>query len=109
MHSINIHAHAKRKKGDADVLQSSRLARFTDVIVYPIGITSLLMALPQMYEIWIVGNVSGVSFISWFAWFLISGFWIVYGAAHKVRAVMLLNCGSFVLYGLIALGIYLHT
>ena len=109
MHTGTVHHHARKRRDAGEELSTSPLARFIDIAVYPIGIASLLMAFPQVYEVWILGNVEGISLASWSAWAFFNIFWIVYGIVHKVPAISYLYVGWFLINGSIALGAFLMS
>lgn len=90
-------------------LVDTRWTRIIDIIIYPIGTISLLMTLPQAYEIWILGNVEGVSMMTWTAWTIISIFWVLYGIAHNARALVFMHSGWFLMNGLVALGLLMNA
>ncbi|MBY0110508.1 hypothetical protein K2Y00_00655 [Patescibacteria group bacterium] len=109
MHVATSHHHKRKHKEKGLPLNESRLARFIDIVIYPIGAASLLMALPQAYEVWVHQNVVGVSLATWGLWTIFSLFWITYGYVHKNRVIFYMNIGWFVLQGFISIGIILHS
>lgn len=85
------------------------LTKVMDIIIYPVGFLSVLMTLPQAYEIWILGKTEGVSLISWASWTFFAVLWTLYGIVHKSKVLILIH-GSWVLMnGLVALGILLNS
>lgn len=109
MHVATSHHHKRKHKEKGLPLNQSSLARFIDVTIYPIGIASLLMALPQAYEVWVNQNVVGVSVLTWGLWCIFSLFWITYGYVHKNRLIFYMNIAWFFLQGIITAGIIVHS
>lgn len=68
-----------------------RLARLLDDSVYLIGALNLAFTVPQLYEIVVYRNADGISLVSWVMYTCSAAFWVVYGVAHRARAVMILN------------------
>jgi uncharacterized protein with PQ loop repeat len=96
-----VHFFRKRR-------QEKRVRRFLDVIVYPIGLIGIVMAIPQLSEIWIRHNADGVSPISWAGWSLISLFWINYGFYHKERPILILNSLWFLINLSVSIGAFIY-
>lgn len=109
MHVATAHHHARKRFEAGKGLPQTPLARFIDVAIYPIGIASLLMALPQAYEVWVHQNVVGVSFATWGLWTVFALFWVLYGYVHKNWLIFWLNIGWFLLEGFISVGILVHS
>lgn len=109
MHIATAHHHVRKRFEAGKDLPKTPLARFIDLVIYPIGIASLLMALPQAYEVWVNKSVLGVSIATWGLWTVFSLFWILYGYVHKNWLIFGMNICWFVLQGFITVGIYLHS
>lgn len=108
--NIALKHHQKRARMlGGTPLVNNWVTKIIDVIIYPIGTVSLLMTLPQAYEVWILGHVEGVSLISWASWTVISVFWVIYGLAHKAKALVFIHGGWFFMNGLVALGILVNS
>ncbi|MBP9816707.1 MAG: hypothetical protein KBD05_01645 [Candidatus Pacebacteria bacterium] len=109
MQVSTAHHHARKRFEAGKTMPTSPLARFIDLAIYPVGIAALLMALPQVYEVWVNQNVVGVSIATWGLWTIFSLFWILYGYVHKNWLIFGMNIGWFFLQGVITLGVYLHS
>lgn len=102
--------HQKRARALKGLpLVENWVTRVIDVIIYPIGTISLLMTLPQAYEIWILGKTDGVSLLTWATWTFISVFWVLYGVVHKAKPLIFIHGGWFFMNGLVALGILANS
>jgi hypothetical protein len=103
------HHHARKQIKRGWPLIDSRAAHLLDKLAYPIGVASLLMSSPQIYDIFVNQQVAGLTFITWFMWSLFNLFWIFYGIVHKVKAILFLNMGWFIVNGIVAFGILLYS
>lgn len=107
-HAFRHHHHRERElEGRSPI--DTQLTRAIDVIVYPIGIASLALGLPQVYEVWVLGNVAGVSVLSWGAWAIFNIFWIFYGIVHRTPALVYLYIGWFIINSTVAIGAFLKS
>jgi len=109
MQVATSHHHKRKLREQGIDPVRTPLARFIDVAIYPIGVASLLMALPQAYEVWVHQNVVGVSIYTWGLWTVFSLFWITYGYVHKNWLIFFMNVGWFVLHGFILIGTVIHS
>jgi uncharacterized protein with PQ loop repeat len=101
-----LHHHEKRKKTMMGVpLTQTFWKGVLDVAIYPIGGLSLILTLPQVYEVWVLHKVDGISLITWSMWTLSSFFWCAYGAVHKATAIMFMQIGWIVLYTMVITGV----
>ena len=56
------------------------------------------MMIPQIVKIYVNKDASTLAFSSWFMFMLISVVWIIYGFAHKEKAVIFANCAWIIAY-----------
>lgn len=110
MHSPpSLAHHHKQKLIVAGIpLTNTKLSRLVDSLAYPIGLIGLASALPQVYQVWILGDAEGVSIITWSVWTLLSLFWMLYARIHKAHALAFLNTCWFFMHGLVAVGILVN-
>jgi len=102
--------HLKRKRAEnGSSLKKTFWVGVLDVIIYPIGFASLAMALPQAYQVWILGKTDGVSLMTWASWAVFSLFWIAYASVHKARALLTMQIGWFFVHMLVAIGIFVNS
>ncbi len=83
--------------------------RLIDKIIYPIAFISPIMAIPQIYNIWVLKEFEGVSLITWTAYFIVSCFWLYYGYVHKNKPILLTYICFIFLEGSIVLGLLLFS
>lgn len=62
--------------------------RFLDKIIFIVGVGAPLTTIPQIYNIYIVGQAGGVSTTSWASASVFSTIWLLYGLAHKEKAIV---------------------
>ena len=95
-----IHRPVVKKRTNSSFRILERLVPF-------IVVAGPLMTIPQVYQIWATHTADGVSLIAWIAYSTLSLFWVLYGLAHKDRAVFLNNLFYFVVCGLVVTGVLL--
>jgi uncharacterized protein with PQ loop repeat len=100
-----LHEHEDHTSEHYRKIHSKKWIRFVDKYIYVIALMSLSMTLPQIYDIWVTGNVSGISLISWLAYTLSSVVWLAYGLGHKEKVIIYSNICWIVLDLLIVVGI----
>jgi len=81
--------------------------RWLDRIVYAAGILSPIMTIPQAFQIWQTKDVASLSLVTWGTYTLVSIVWATYGVAHKEKPILIANAFSFLLNGIVTLGIVL--
>ena len=83
--------------------------RLLDNIVLIVGIIGPMMALPQIWRIYIEHNAAGVSAFTWgmFAFFNI--FWITYAIVHKTKILLIPYCLWFVMNSTVAIGALMYS
>lgn len=105
-----VRHHVRRAKIEKGMsLATTFWSRVIDVAIYPIGGLSLVLTIPQVYEVWVVKNVEGISLITWSMWTVSSLFWLMYGVVHKARAVAIMQIGWISLYILVIVGVLVHS
>lgn len=102
--------HVKRKRIMKGMpIIDTWLTRVIDVLIYPIGFLSVLMALPQAYDVWILGKTEGVSLVTWASWTFFAMLWTLYGIVHKSRVLILIHGSWIFMNGLVALGLLMNS
>lgn len=105
---FGVHHYAHRKR----LTKGKRDAGWLHAIngaAYFAGILGPLFTIDQVEKVWIQQDVSGVSLITWSANCLFSIVWVIYGIAHKERAIIITNALWVLLNGLVALGAFLYA
>jgi uncharacterized protein with PQ loop repeat len=67
-----------------------------------------LATIPQIYQVWSKGNVSGVSLATWFLYMITGVIWLVHGVRIKDKPVIVSGCFWTFAQALVVLGILLH-
>lgn len=104
------HLHL-RKRGHPELEpypHPDRQKRIADKMVYLASILTPVMTLPQVYNVWINGNVKGISVIAWGFYAIASAIWLWYGILHKEKPLIVLNAFMFVLNSLVAIGAIIY-
>ena len=102
--------HLKRKRAEKGIsLRKTFWTGVIDVLIYPIGFAGVAIALPQAYDIWILGKTDGVSLITWGSWSVFSLVWIAYASIHKAKALLAVQICWFFMHTLVAVGIILNS
>lgn len=77
-------------------------------IIYFGAFVGPLMTLPQVTKIWTEQKATGVSLITWAGYFCGAVLWLIYGALHKEKPIIVSNLGMIVMAFFIILGVVLY-
>ncbi len=105
------HIHKRRrinKPQPEPYPHQQRGKRILDIIIYPAGIIGPLLLVPQVIKIWTTRDATGVSAITFFGLMALGLIWIIYGAVHKDRPILIANVGFAILQFLVGLGAVLY-
>lgn len=105
---LALHHYHKRKMTSSTKRNKRFLTEFLDKVIYIVGISGVLVFVPQFVSIWSNGSIAGVSLISWLGMLVASMFWIFYGIVHKAKPILVINVLAAALQFGIVLGILLH-
>ena len=72
------------------------------------SVATMLMTVPQVYSVWVGGNVGGVSLLSWGAYLASACLWFVYGLQKKDKTIYVACIGWILLDAAIVIGVVLH-
>jgi uncharacterized protein with PQ loop repeat len=92
-----LHYHISKKRQISWLDKTAVIAAF----IYP------LSGLPQVIEVF-QGNVDGVSVSSWLGFIAFSTFFMIYGAVHKIKPMIITNALWLVIDGLVVAGVLVH-
>jgi len=92
-----LHFHISKKRQITWLDKTAVIAAF----IYPIS------GLPQVIEVF-QGNVAGVSVSSWVGFILFGTFFMIYGAIHKIKPMIITNALWLIIDGLVLLGVLMH-
>jgi uncharacterized protein with PQ loop repeat len=62
--------------------------RIIDTAAIFAGIVGPLMAMPQLYRIYIAQDASGLEPLSWFSWAILNLVFIAYALVHRDRVIL---------------------
>jgi len=103
------HMHKKAKTIEAVIKPKSKFQKMLDKLVYFTGLTTVLLSIPQVLEIWAYHNTAGISLITWSAFFVNSIIWTIYGIYHKELQIIIMYMCYFVINSLIVTGIIIYS
>ncbi|HLC51881.1 MAG TPA: hypothetical protein VJI98_01405 [Candidatus Nanoarchaeia archaeon] len=91
-HSHGLH-HYHRRKRKFQKLEPFphpvKWKRVIDHLIWVIIISGFIFTIPQILDIWVYRQAEGVSIVAWSWYALSSVFWIVYGFAHRDKAIII--------------------
>lgn len=87
---------------------SKRSVRILDAIVYVAGFLGPAFTLPQIYLVYVVGNIEGISIITWGAYALLNIPWIFYGLVHREPVITFTYTLWFVVNTAVVVGVLLR-
>ncbi len=70
-----------------------------------VSIATMVMTLPQIWTVWVDGQVAGVSLLSWGTYLLGSCLWLIHGLALRDKAIYVACIGWILLNGAVVLGV----
>jgi len=79
-----------------------------DSIIYIVAVAGPLIAIPQIFKIFIDKNASGVSGITWSAFLIGAFFWLVYGIMHKEKPIIVTNLIWILMTAIIVFGTFIY-
>ncbi len=102
-----IHEHSDKDNEKFKQIHEKKWIIWIDKYIYLVAMVSIVMTLPQIYEIWILQKVAGVSVVSWGTYGTMSILWMVYGLGHKEKVIIYSNMVWIILDFMIVLGVLL--
>ena len=73
-----------------------------------VSIATMVMTLPQIWTVWVDGQVAGVSLLSWGTYLLGACLWFVHGLALRDKTIYVACIGWIVLNGAVVVGVLLR-
>jgi uncharacterized protein with PQ loop repeat len=86
----------------------NKFKNIMDKVVYVAGIFSIIITLPQLFDVWIGQNASGVSNITWGGYMILAVVWVLYGIAHKEKPIIFLYSSFVVIDLLVVIGTFIY-
>lgn len=100
MHYLGLkHKHEQTKIHKTH--KKSSYNRFLDKLTWVVGIVGPFTVLPQIYAIFSTHSARGVSLATWALIFVVTFPWILYGAAHKDKTIIV----SFTMWEIVNLSV----
>jgi uncharacterized protein with PQ loop repeat len=88
MHGLIHHRLHKKKQSAATITRPAGWLLVLEKATIIAGVIGPTMVIPQIFKIYYLHNASGVSALSWFAFGVLDIPFLLYGAAHKDRPIM---------------------
>ena len=70
-----------------------------------LSIATMVMTLPQVWTVWVDGEVAGVSLLSWGTYLLGSCLWFVHGLALRDKTIYVACIGWILLNAAVVVGV----
>lgn len=103
-----VHEHTDKENERFKKIHEKRWIQFIDKYIYLVAMVSIVMTLPQVYDIWVLHKAAGVSAISWATYGTMSAIWVAYGRGHKEKVIMFSNAIWVVLDLFIVVGVMIY-
>ena len=100
-----IHEHTDKDNEHFKKIHEKKWIVWIDKYIYLVAMISIVMTLPQIYDIWVLHKVVGVSIISWATYGLMAVLWTVYGLGHKEKVIIFSNITWIFLDFMIVIGV----
>jgi uncharacterized protein with PQ loop repeat len=79
-----------------------------DKVLPVLSVFTMVMTVPQVWSVWVEGNVNGVSLLSWSAYLLSACLWFVHGLQRRDRTIWVACIGWVLLDAAVVLGVVLR-
>ncbi|MBI4193123.1 MAG: hypothetical protein HY536_00670 [Candidatus Colwellbacteria bacterium] len=106
--SRHVHLRKRNPKHLEPYPSPNALKRNIDRLVYIAGIAGPVMALPQLWTIWVHKNVAGLSLFTWASFAGLSAVWLLYGILHDEKPIILAQLLWVVLHLSVVVSIILY-
>jgi uncharacterized protein with PQ loop repeat len=73
-----------------------------------VSVATMVMTLPQIWTVWVEGQVEGVSLLSWGTYMVGACLWFVHGLAMRDKAIYVACIGWILLNGAVVVGVLVH-
>ena len=106
-----MHHLSKRRRFHKDLEEYPHpdpFKRLLDKVVNVVTVIAIILSVPQIIQVWASRQVSNLNLLTWGFYVIGNIVWLVYGFAHKDRAVIISSIGWFFVNALIALAILVY-
>jgi uncharacterized protein with PQ loop repeat len=100
MHQLGMRHKSERKRG-LKRTKNTPYVVFLDKLTFVAGVIGPFTVLPQTYSIFSTHSAKGVSLATWALIFIVTFPWVLYGAAHKDKSILV----SFTLWEVVNLSV----
>jgi uncharacterized protein with PQ loop repeat len=83
----------------------SRHTQPLERVLHVVSAFTLVMTVPQVWQIWIGRTASGVSILSWISYLIAACLWFIHGLRRNDRSIYLPCIGWIILDSAVVLGI----
>jgi uncharacterized protein with PQ loop repeat len=73
-----------------------------------VSVATMVMTLPQIWTVWVEGQVEGVSLLSWGTYTVGACLWFIHGLAMRDKAIYVACIGWILLNGAVVVGVLVH-
>jgi MtN3 and saliva related transmembrane protein len=85
------HYHKRQRSSKKSPSPRLGLKKLMDKLVYIVGVSGVLVTIPQLLQIWESHTAQGVSLFSWIGLLVGTIFWLFYGIVHEERPLIITN------------------
>ncbi len=107
-----LHHMHKRKRAHNKNLKEyphpSPWINFLDKLMLIVAILSPIMTLPQIWKIFYYQSASGVSALTWGSYVLLNIPWIIYGAVHRDKVILINMILWFFINAIVTIGAIIY-
>lgn len=104
---IGFHHFLKRHTAQ-QVTNTDGVKKNLDRFIYIVTPLTVLIFIPQLLKIWVEKSTAGLSLISWIGMMAGSLFWLVYGAVHREKPMVVINIALGIIQFFIVVGIVIY-
>jgi uncharacterized protein with PQ loop repeat len=76
-----------------------------DRVLPVLSVFTMVMTVPQVWSVWVRGDVGGVSLLSWGAYLVSAVLWFFHGLERRDKAIYLACVGWVLLDGAVVVGV----
>jgi uncharacterized protein with PQ loop repeat len=76
-----------------------------DKVLPVLSVFTMVMTVPQVWSVWVDGNVNGVSLLSWGAYLVSACLWLVHGLQRRDKTIWVACVGWVLLDAAVVAGI----
>jgi|CXWL01.1.fsa_nt_gi MtN3 and saliva related transmembrane protein len=111
LHGAQHHLHVRKRihQRHEQYPHPDPFKRVFDKIMYVVAIAGPFATIPQVIQTFETKDVSGMSLVTFVLWFILTIFWLIYGALHKDIPIIVSQAIYLVLNGILIFAILSYT